>query len=531
MAEMALARQRADLRTTRLWSGVAAAVFSVLIVTIARWGPDWPAQEFRAWIAGHDGLSVWTVRWYGGSALPGYSVLYPLMTAAFSNAVVGAAAVGVAACMATTWAAASLAPRPSRARMVAFGLAVALSVCQNLLIGQVPFLLGAAFGVAAIASVVESRGWFLSAALAGLASLASPLAGAFVLLTVPAVAATAGWRRATPLAASLAGSVVAVLVGGAGGPFPCPWQTFAGVTAFCGAILMLAPAGQRSIRVFAASYLAFSVVMFLVPNPIGGNEARLGKIIAVPLFCYFVSSEEGRRRLRSGLVAVAALCWPSVAFISSMTSGATDPAAQPAFYTGLTHFLKQQQPTGRLEVAFTAGHWESYFVARDYPIARGWERQSDLQYNGVLYRPLTPARYRAWLDDNAVSLVAVPRAPLDYGGSFEAALLRHPPGYLKPVWHDAHWRVWKVQAPTTLVTGAASLVDEDASSLDLHFTGAGSAVVRIHASPLWTARDLGTCVGATREGWLLVRSSHPGTVHVSARITGSLITGYQSCGK
>ena len=28
------------------------------VIVAARWGPDWPAQEFRAWIAAHDGLSV-----------------------------------------------------------------------------------------------------------------------------------------------------------------------------------------------------------------------------------------------------------------------------------------------------------------------------------------------------------------------------------------------------------------------------------------------------------------------------------------
>ncbi len=505
------------------------AAVSVLIVCAARWGPDWPAQEFRAWIAGHDGLSVWTTRWYGGSALPGYSVIYPLATAVFSNAVVGAAVVGVVSCVAATWVAVLLSPRSSRTRMLVFGLAVAVSVCENLLIGQVPFLLGAAFGVAAIASVVGSRHWGLSAMLAGGASLASPLAGAFVLLVAPAVATSAGWRRTAPLAAGLIGSLIAMVVGGAGGPFPCPWLTFAGVVAFCGAVLAFAPRTNRTVRVFAWCYLLFAVVIFVVPNPIGGNEARLGKIIAIPMACYFLSAQGSWLRIRNGLVAVAAFIWPTVAFVSSMTLGATDPASQATFYTGLVRYLSHQPATGRLEIPFTAGHWEAYFVARTYPIARGWERQSDLQYNQVLYRPLTAARYRAWLTDNAISLVALPRAPLDYGGTFEARLLRRPPGYLIPAWHDQNWQVWKVAHPTAIVTGAASLVDEDASSLTLRFARAGVAVVRIHSSPLWTAQAPGQCVGATRAGWLLVRSGKAGTVDIAARINDALITGRRPC--
>src|SRR5881392_3710481 len=49
-------------------------VLALLAIAFARFGADWPAQDFRAWVAQH-GLSVWTNAWYGGSALPGYSVL------------------------------------------------------------------------------------------------------------------------------------------------------------------------------------------------------------------------------------------------------------------------------------------------------------------------------------------------------------------------------------------------------------------------------------------------------------------------
>ena len=61
-------------------------------------------------------------------------------------------------------------------------------------------------------------------------------------------------------------------------------------------------------------------------------------------------------------------------------------------------------------------------------LARGWERQLDQQRRALFYdeasTPLTPARYRAWLSEQAVSYVALPDAPLDYSAKGEAELLR-----------------------------------------------------------------------------------------------------------
>lgn len=514
-------------RPGRAWlPGVAVVTAaSVLVAWLARWGPDWPAQEFRAWIAGHDGLSVWTTRWYSGSALPGYSVLYPVL-----SGLVGPGTVGVLSCIGITWSAAGLAPRTSQRRAVLFGVAVAVSVTQNLLIGQVPFLLGAAFGMAAVRALLSGRHAAVVAALAALASLSSPLAGAFVLLAVPALASARGWRTVLPLGAAATGSLVALVVGGASGPFPCPWQTAGGVVAFCVGVLLFVPRSQRAMRVFAAWYLVAAVLAFVVPNPIGGNIARLAKLIAIPLACYVLSWDGGWRRARTVLVGALALIWPTVAFTTSMLSGASDPSRAETFYSGIDHYLAAQKWTsGRLEVPFTREHWESYFVARQFPIARGWERQSDLLYNRVLYEPLTAARYRKWLDDNAVGIVALPRVPMDTGGRPEAALLRHPPRYLIPVWHDANWQVWRVAHPTSLVSGPARLTRMGPATLRLRFTRPGRTLVRIRASNLWVTDTPGSCLGQTARGWLTVTSRTAGDVRLEARLSPNVLTGTAAC--
>jgi hypothetical protein len=143
----------------------------------------------------------------------------------------------------------------------------------------------------------------------------------------------------------------------------------------------------------------------------------------------------------------------------------------------------------------------------------------------MLYHRLTPAGYRAWLDDNAVSAVALPRAPLDEGGTAEAALLRHAPKYLVPVWHNAHWRVWRVADPTPIVSGAARLLDQDPASLTLRFSAPGTVVVRVRASNLWVSGVAGVCVGRTTHGWLTVTSPSAGDVQVETSLTAKLITG------
>lgn len=504
------------------WIGGAVALLtSSTVVLVARWGPDWPAQEFRTWIARHDGLSMWTMRWYSGTALPGYSVLYPVVTRLLDPGI-----VGVAACVAITLCSVRYTRDLSPVRTLMVLLAVGVSVMQNLLIGQVPFLLGAAFGLGALLALPARRSWMIPAALAALCSLTSPLAGLFLLLFVPIYFRTALRRRALTLLPAGLGALVAAVVGGAGGPFPCPWQTFAGVLAFCAAILAWTPRQSSTLRTFAATYALLAVMAFAVPNPVGGNVARLAKLLAIPLACYFLNFNRptifGRSRLL--VLGAAAVMWPSEAFASCIVSGAADPSQAPGYYAAVDRYLVAHRPPGtRVEVPFTREHWEALFVADRVPIARGWERQTDLKYNNVLYHPLSAVRYRTWLAENAVGLVALPRAPKDAGGLAETALLSHRLPYLTPVWQDSNWRVWRVTSPTPIVSGDARLADEDSASLTLRFVRAGTAVVRVRASRLWTASDPASCISHNAIGWLQVTSPHAGDVRIEPKLNARML--------
>ncbi|HEV7205493.1 MAG TPA: hypothetical protein VGN18_12850 [Jatrophihabitans sp.] len=496
-------------------AALAAGLAGVAIATSARWGPDWPAQEFRAWSAAHNGLTAWTNQWYSGQALPGYSVIYPVV-----GGVLGAALTGLLAAVVAALGAFRLAPAGSPRRRAGYHASVCLVLGADLLIGQVPYLLGVAAGVWAIALVRSDRR-LAAACLAGLSSLGSPLAGAFVLLAIPVVAAGWGRRRAYPLAAALAGITVSSLLGGGGGPFPYTFLGLLWTLLFAGLCIVVPSRSMRALRRFGLVYAAVAIVVFLVPNPLGGNLVRLGQLVALPLIWH--TWPQVRGRLRRPVVAVAlvvlAAVWSSWPALTSVGRGAGDPSQARPYYRGLLTYLRGQNPTtGRLEVVFTREHWEAMYVASAFPIARGWERQTDMSVNAVLYRPLTATGYRQWLDDNAVSMVALPTAPIDFGGRAEQALLRDPPTYLRPAWHDANWQVWRVRSPSPMVTGPATLRNLGAASFELDFTRAGTATVRIRTNSMWSVTRGRGCVLAGPGHWLRIETSHPGRLLVSARV-------------
>ena len=519
--------QQAGPRTV-VEAGIAALVVAALAVVVVAYlpfGADWPAQDFRAFEARH--WHVWTNNWYAGSALPGYSVLYPLV-AAF----LGSGATGVVGVAGSTFFAARLRPEGERWARLGYVAAVAVALLGALVIGQVTFLLGAVFGTAALLALRrDQRGW--AAALAALGSLASPLVGFFLVLFGCATVRATGLRRSLWAAAGAAGSLVALVVDSGGGPYTYRAQSLFTITLFCVGVWLAADRRNLVQRDFAVVYLLVSLALFPVGNPIGGNAGRLGKMIVLPL----IAIELGRR-IRSGgwrparttaVLAVAAglgAWWAVQPVVAAYRYGVDDPGRSAAYYRGLRQFLGTQDAArGRLEIPFTRTHTEASAVGTKFPLARGWERQVDLGLNDVLYHPLTAERYRRWLDENAVRLVAVSDLEPDIGGINEVELLRHPPAYLTQVWSDRHWKVWQVARATPIASAPARLTAVGDASLVLRFARPGTALVRITSSPFWTVDRSPGPVTLRRSpaGWLEVTSGRGGTVVLRARLNPAVL--------
>ena len=475
-------------------------------------GPDLPAQYFRTWVARTAGPVAFNNQWYDGHSLPGYSILFPPI-----SAVLGTRTTGLLACTVTTWAACRLLPGPRDSAQTFFRLALAVGIIGELIIGQIPFALGLAFGLVALLAVVSGHPW-LALLMAACCSLSSPLTGLFLLLAGLAWAPQIGWRRTVPLGSAGLGLLVVLLTGGSGGRFPFPLVNLLAVLLFAVLTLAIAPRSSRLIRRFAVIYGVVGAVLFVVPNPVGSNIGRLGSTLALPAVGYLLLRYG--RRLVLALLIVPLLSWQLVPVATALSNSAGDPSSSASYYTGLDAFLASRDPAaGRLEVPFTREHWETMFLAQRFPLARGWERQLDLQYSAVLYKPLTATSYRAWLDANAIGLVALPDSPLDRGGLSEAALLADPQPYLHEVWHDAHWKVWQVTDAVPLASGPARLSTLGISSFTLNFPTPGTETVRIHADRMWgIAGDSAACLTATGDGWFQVTALRPGSVHVHATV-------------
>jgi hypothetical protein len=507
---------------------VVTAVLCVVLLIAPVTGGDLAAQEYHAWVFTAHGALLWNNYWYGGHLVGGYSLLFPPMAA-----VVGTRLLGSLACVAATAALAALlgGRRAPRGRRLA-ALWFSVGVLGPLVVGQLPFGIGVTLSLAGLLAAARARPWLAGfAALA--ASLTSPLAGAFLLMVALAWAVQAGVRRTAPLATAAIGVVVASLLGG-GGYFPFPRSALLVVLLFSVGGLLLTWRGPRAVQCGLLLYGASALVIFAVQNPVGGNETRLGALIGGPLAAAVLGTR--RRWWTLAVVAVPLLCWQIWPGVTALSRSVGDPSSQASYYSGVSSFLRTQDVAqGRVEVPTLQQHWESYFVAQAFPLARGWERQIDLRDNAVLYRPdLTADQLHSWLVSSGVGLVALPDAPLDYWSQREGALIAAGQPWLTPVWSDAHWRVWRVSDSPGLVTGPARLTALGISSFHLTAAEPGTSLVRVHWSPFWRVTAGSACVRKGPDGWLTVQTSGPGPVTVSAQWSVSAIarptTAIGSCG-
>jgi hypothetical protein len=213
-----------------------------------------------------------------------------------------------------------------------------------------------------------------------------------------------------------------------------------------------------------------------------------------------------------------------------------DPAVHASYYTPLLRELARQgigygARPARVEVVPTVDHWEARWVAPATMIARGWERQLDRYRNALFYdgsKTLQPARYRAWLGEQAVSYVALPDAPLDYSAGGEARLVRSPAasgrgGFLREIWRSAQWRLFAVVGPVPLVAPPARLTAADTQSFTLRAPAAGDYEVRLRFTPYWALSRGRGCVARAPDGWTLVRAARAGTMHVVIRFSAARI--------
>ncbi|HWB68615.1 MAG TPA: hypothetical protein VG518_01430, partial [Solirubrobacterales bacterium] len=265
----------------------AVALSSVLAAAMLAWNPqvgDLAAQVFRTELFQRGGLAIWNGSWYGGHYTLTYSVLFPPLAAALGPQVVGMLAViassylfdrlvrdrwGQAARPATLWFAAG--------------------VVTLLADGQLTFALGVALALASLRFLQTSRPRLALVAAAACA-LASPVAAAFLA----GVLAAGSLQRGRPVNRGALGAaaiaLALVLIPNMAFPepsqFPFAFSSFVAIPLWCGGVLYITRdlAGpERELRWVVAGYLLASTLLWLVPNPVGGNAVRLGALFGGPV--------------------------------------------------------------------------------------------------------------------------------------------------------------------------------------------------------------------------------------------------------
>jgi hypothetical protein len=489
---------------------------------------DLAAASYRSDLFGRAGFTLWDNSWYGGHHLPAYSVFAPALGWLIGPRLLATLSMVIA----TALFAALIAGRfPERATRIA-GAWFALGAAIALLSCRVPFDLGLAVGLGAL--LLAQRGGRAAAlVLAVLCALASPVAAGFL-----ALAALAWWLSLRPgplplwlLGAALAPVALLALVFPEGGFQPFVASAFYPALAAVLLIAALIPVaegrGARLLRDGALLYALALIGAYVLRTPVGGNVDRLGALAAGPLAACVLATRapDGSgawRVLVFWSLAPLLLYWQANAPVADFRAAASDPAAHRSYYAPLLRELAQlgigygARPA-RIEVVPTVDHWEASFVAPRVPIARGWERQLDNRRNALFYAtaPLSPARMATWLADQAISLMALPDAPLDYSGKAEARLLRSGslPG-VREIWRSPHWRLFAVQGATALAQPPAALTQLGSDSFTLQAPTAGSFTVRVRYTPYWRVAGGSGCVGRSAGDWTQMQVPRGGRFHV-----------------
>ncbi|HTZ87919.1 MAG TPA: hypothetical protein VMB05_14725 [Solirubrobacteraceae bacterium] len=508
------------------WGVLCAAGALLTWLLVAPRTPDLAAAAYRLDLFKHLGFAVYDEHWYGGHDLPGYSVLFPPLAWLLGLRAVGALSVLVSTLCFERLA---FARYGSAGRWAS--VAFALAAVGDVWIGRLAFALGLAFAMAAVLVFAGARTparTTVAGLLAAMSAAASPVAGALLAL---AAASESLWQRSPRSLLALGVPAVFVVLALAalfpeGGTEPYPTVSFLATALVVVAFAAALPRGEGRLRLGAGVYLLVSVVLLLVPTPVGSNVERYGVLLAGPLLiCAVVGARERgvpRSAVARALAAVAFGLWAVWAGwgpVRETLAVASDPSTNGAFYAPVERFLASHARGGpvRIEVPLTRTHWETAELAPRVSLARGWEKQLDERYDGVLLSSaLSPANYEHWLREQAVSYVALPSVKLDPSSAREGDLIRAGLPYLRLVYFSRHWRIYAVRAPTPIAVGPGRLTLLGHESFGLTADAPGGFFVRVRWTPYWRVVRGNGCVSRAAGGWTRVRARRPGPLLVRA---------------
>jgi hypothetical protein len=324
-----------------------------------------------------------------------------------------------------------------------------------------------------------------------------------------------------------------------GGREPFPTTSFVATLAAALAFVGLVGREQRVLRVGGGLYVVAVLLSLLLSTPMGSNVARLAILFAGPLLICAGRARGGGLppwHGRRGAVLVAALvglgAWTLFGPVRELRKVSGDPSATAAYYRPVAAFLGAHlSAPARVEVPFTRSHWEATLLGSRFALARGWERQLDTRYDRLFFTGvLTAAAYHAWLLQTAVRYVALPDVRLDVSSVAEAKLIRGGLPFLRAVWSDAHWRVYRVVGAQAMASGPGELTALPRDGFELRADRPGRFIVRVRYTRYWAVTRGAACVSRAADGWTAVAAHRRGMLGVTARFSlGRALGGGPSC--
>ncbi|MFS8201600.1 hypothetical protein ACLVWQ_23255 [Streptomyces sp. CWNU-52B] len=494
---------------------------------LATGGGDLAAQEAWADFASRHSGSAYSLFWYGGMHTANYSLISPYLMAAF-----GVRTVTVAAGLVAAWLAAALLVRTGIRRPLGPALLASLALWCNVASGRTTFALGVALALAACVTLTRERRTPSAVAYAALSAMASPVAGLFL------VVAGAGHALVRDRARAAALIVPPVLVVGATTLlFPFTGEQLMPASriwppALLGVVVLtLAPRDWLVLRRGAAVYAAGTVLTFLVPSPVGTNVERLAELFAPAALLAALLAVPGsasgsgdpvesrwrrnrRRRVALTMALVFSVCWVGKKTVDDLEVSTVVPAWAHDTTSVVAALDRLGADRTRVEVVPARNHREATALAPHVNLARGWNRQLDMERGRLFYDGTFSAEtYRAWLDRWAVGFVVLPSGKPDGFAEDEARLVRDGTPWLEPVWQDTNWRVYRVRGAVPLVSSPASVVRADSAEVVVRVPRPGTVTVRVAYSP-WLYAE-GGCLKKEGEFTRLTVTS-PGEYRISS---------------
>lgn len=466
-------------------------LYAVWAAFLATGGGDLAAQEAWARFAAEHGTAAYGLFWYGGMHTANYSLLSPHLMA-----LLGVRTVTVLSGIAGAWLAAALIERTGVRRPLGPAVLASLGVWCNVASGRTTFALGLVLAFGACLALVRERRTALAAACAALATMASPVAGLFLLVAGGGHCLVRDWPRtaalSTPPVLVVAGTT---LLFPFSGEHLMPFDRIFPPVLFSLALVLAAPRTWRVLRWGAGVYAAGTVLTYLIPSPIGTNVERLAELVG-PAVLLAALLAPGLGRLRRAVLAAALVL--SSAWVAQKTADDLVVSTEVPRWAAETHgVVRELERLGadrsRVEVVPARNHREAAALAPHVNLARGWNRQLDIERGRLFYDgTFSAAIYRAWLDKWAVGHVVLPSGEPDGFAEEEAELVAREPEWLEAVWRDANWRIFRVKDAVPLVSGPATVVRGTDSDVVVRVPERGAVTVRLVYSP-WLRAE-GACL-------------------------------------